>query len=253
LADLVAFGPCFWLGCIGLITMNIKSRLRDEKQVYFTVWLVVQMIFFFWAYRFFRSERVRYIQSLYFIPMGYGTVLLLGETASAFGKRFIEAAGVILLSALMIPTLINGTVRSIYENTDYLAYQYFIFPTRNMMDAYRFLDGNTPKESTVIASYEAANNIIMYSHSYVIGNKQGWPYEAGMTMEREKDEFFGGKWDRETVKQYLITHKIRYVYQGYQEADGFLKDPFYEGIYRNPEVIIYEVKSGQVSIDGIRM
>lgn len=93
----------------------------------------------------------------------------------------------------------------------------------------------------MIASYEAANNIIIFSHNYVIGNKQGWPYEAGLNMEAEKNLFFTGGRNTDTVKSYLKNHQIRYIYKGYQEDDGFLKDPYYREVYRNPEVTIYKV------------
>jgi hypothetical protein len=241
IADIIAFGPCLWIGAFTLLAGLFTGKKRDEKHVYMLVWLVIQLLFFFGLYKLFRSERVRYIQSLYFIPMGYGTMLFL-DYLGRITRVWVKTIAIIGLLIAMLPTIINGTVSGISANTNYRFYPYFIFPTQNMMEAYRWLDRNSPQESTVIAAYEAANNIIMYSHNYVIGNKQGWPAAEGERMEQEKEQFFGGVWDENTTREYLTSRNIRFVYRGYQEEDKFLKYPFYAEVYRNPEVVIYRVK-----------
>jgi hypothetical protein len=240
-SDIITFGPCLWIGAVGMVLTWFTGKKNDEKHFYMMMWLIVQMLFFFVFYKYFRSERVRYIQSLYFIPMGYGTASLLKFIGSHL-RNWIKAVVAMIIFLTMLPTLINGTIASLSVNTNYSYYQYFIFPTKNMIAAYNWLDRYSPKESTVIAAYEAANNIIIYSHNYVVGNKQGWPALEGERMEKEKEQFFEGTWDENTTHEYLRSRNISYVYQGYQETKLFLKYPFYEEVYHNPEVVIYKVK-----------
>ncbi len=228
--DLIAFGPVFWIGSIGIAVSLLRTKLRDEKTVYMAVWLILQLLFFFFLYKYFRAERVRFIQSLYFIPMAYGAVYLL--------RNKIIILTVILL---LLPAFYHDFKTGLIANTDYMSYSLFKFPSTGMMDAYGWLDKNTPVESTVIASYEAANNILLYSHNYVYGNKQGWPYETGLAMEANKNNFFDGAWDQASTEKFLNDNNIRFVYKGYQETDGFLKNPFYLPVYQNNDVVIYKV------------
>lgn len=242
--DCIVFGPMLWFGIIGMIIELVRTRGKQMGVWYVFVWLVLQMAFFFWIYPFLRTERVRYIQSLYFIPMGYGTMLFLLWLKRLAGK-FVAIGFFVLLNLSVASTLWQATVIGFYQTTDYKYYNYFIFPTKNMLDAYAWLDRNTPKESMVLASYEAANNIIMYSHNYVIGNKEGWPAGMGDAMERTKDDFLRGTWPESVAREYVMKNKIRYVYGGYQEGGDYIKYSFIVPVYKNPEVTIYKVNVGE--------
>lgn len=240
LGDIISFGPMLWLGVPGLIYRVIIHRGRKECDIFMLVWILMQIGFFFLLYRYLRTERVRYIQSLYFIPMAYGTFRLL-EGISLRLSRYLLPVGVTVICILCIPTVTNGFVTSLTRHTDYRTYSYFVFPTREMLSAYRWLNDNTPKESTVTAAYEALNNILLYSHNYVVGNKQGWPYWDGMAMEREKDDFLSGRMTETQARSYLARTNIEYVYKGYQEPDGFTGYDFVTPVFRNSEVVIYRV------------
>jgi hypothetical protein len=238
--DIIVFGPALWLGVVGLIAGLFRGEWKNEKHRYMVIWMIVQFAFFFHVYKYFRSERVRYVQSLYFIPMAYGTVYLFHLLERKMGK-WVFAVLICLFVALSIPTYIRHFTSAFYSQVNYRSYDLFQFPTNEMVEAYRWLDGNTPKESTVIAGYEAANNIIMYSHNYVIGNKQGWLYNEGNQMEQERDAFYLGAWPEAVARAYVKKHNISYIYAGYQEPDGFLKYGFFTEVFRNRDVTMYRV------------
>jgi hypothetical protein len=238
--DLISFGPLLWLGFPGLVLSVIFAKNKRERPIYMLVWLLVQLGFFFFFYKFFRTERVRYIQSLYFIPTAYGTLEFLKFIAKYTRKWIIVCVSGILVT-IMISTFINGYKTSLTEVTNYSYYSLFAFPTPGMIEAYKWLDKNTPPDSMVIAVWEAANNIIMYSHNYVIGNPEGWPGDKRDVMMQQKDEFFTGSWNETITRKYLKMFNIKYVYKGYQETDGFLKYPLYKPVFSNTDVTIYQV------------
>jgi hypothetical protein len=169
-------------------------------------------------------------------------VTLLHDVASKLGKWFFGVSVAVIIMSVS-STYIYGFLQSLYLHTDYRNYSRFIFPTRGMIAAYDWLDKQTPTESTVIAGYEAASNILLYSHNYVVGNKQGWPEPAGTAMEKARDAFYTGVWNPQEASDYLRKNNVQYVYQGYQEPDGFTgKYPFLKPVFRNSDATIYEVQ-----------
>jgi hypothetical protein len=150
--------------------------------------------------------------------------------------------GSVILIGSLASTFVFGFWQSMYYHTDYKNYSLFVFPTRGMMDAYQWLSVHTPRESTVIAGYEAANNILLFSHNFVVGNKEGWPEPDGSTMEKQRDAFYLGYWDAATALKYLKESHVDFVYKGYQEPDGFAgKYGFLKTVFRNSDTTIYEV------------
>lgn len=239
--DLKTFGPVLWIGGPGLLYAVVRTNGKSEKDLLMFFWMVGHLVLFFSLYSLFRAERFRFIQSLYFIPMAYGTIMVLGDISRRVGTWFaIAGTGALVLMA--IPSYVNGFQTDYYYNTDYRSWSTLIFPTIGQLEAYRFLDAHTEKESVVVASFEAANNIIIYSHNYVIGNTQGWPKAPQTVMVRERDNFFSGMMKEEDAKSYLKKHDIRYIYNGWQERTlgDVTKYPFLSKVFSNSEVQIYK-------------
>jgi hypothetical protein len=242
--DFIVFGPALWIGLIGLVVGIFRGDWKNEKHRYMIVWLIVQFAFFFHFYKYFRSERVRYVQSLYFIPMAYGVMYLF----NLLGKKIKTWVAVLLTGifvVISIPTYREHWKTAMYAQVNYSYYSLFQFPTDAIVEAYKWLDKNSPKGSTIVAGYEASNNILLYSHNYVIGNKQGWLEAEGIVMEKERDTFFEGVWPESYARQYLKKHAISYIYDGYQEPDGFRKYKFLQEVFHNSDVNIYKVFSNE--------
>lgn len=240
--DLVAFGPLCWFGFLGFILLLIRPLKNVRGPGSLVLWLLLQMALFFFLYPLFRAERFRFIQSLYFIPMAAGAVLSLQVFGQILRKNIVIPTLTILL-LVSIPTYVNGLRDAVYSMTDYHDYAVFIFPSYKQLDAYHYLDTHTETESTVLAKWEAANNILLYSHNLVVGNRQGWKSETGNRMEQERDMFFSGTLSDKDASDYLNRNSIKYIYWGYQEKSlgNIERYKFLEPVFRNNDVTIFKV------------
>jgi hypothetical protein len=160
-----------------------------------------------------------------------------------FGKPlfFIGMSAIIFYS---IPPFITGFIHDVFAMTNYREFGVFAFPTKSQWEAYEFLDRNTPKESIVLAQYEAANNILIASHNRVIGNNQGWGKAAGQEMYKKRDYFYSGVMKENEALDYLSGNHIEYVYYGYQEKYmGDMRSySFLTPVFSNFDVTIYTMK-----------
>lgn len=240
--DILAFGPLMWLGIPGLVIAVYKGKTKSKLALIMLIWIIIQMSLYFFLYRIFRSDRVRFIQSLYFVPLAYGCAYLLDYVRQA--RYQLAAAGLVILVFFTGPSFIESVRLGLYEYTDYSQYSVFAFPTRGQYEAYKWLDGNTPRESIVIAWWEAGNLILMYSHNRVLGIRQAWPPEPGKIMEAEREKFFRNQMTVPEAKDYLSKNNAAYVYYGYQEKfQGLQPDkyPYLRRVFKNGEAAIYEV------------
>lgn len=241
--DLFSFGPTLPLAFAGLLLAFRTWKKRETLDLFVLVWFVVWMGLFLYGYRWFQADRVRFVQSLYFIPFAYGSAIFLKSVATRFGKPlfFVLMSTIILYS--MVP-FIKNFVSNMYQFTDYRDFSIFAFPEKGQWEAYEFLDRKTPKESVVLAKYEAANNILIASHNRVIGNNQGWGVAAGQEMYTKRDRFFSGGMNGEEARDYLSDNHIEYVYYGYQEKSmGDMRGySFLTPVFSNTDVTIYTTK-----------
>lgn len=247
--EVVSFGPTFWIGIPALIAGALVMRTghRDERLL-LCAWALIQFSLFFVFYRAFRVDPIRFTQSLYYIPIAYGTVWGLHELAKRWG-RWLFMTGIALVLLLTIPTYVSNAFADLHAMTDYQSFSPFGFPTKGQYDAYKYLDQHTPIESTVLGDYEAANMILLYSHNRVIGNDQGWTPEGGAMMRADERLFYSGRLTPSDALAYLKKNAISYVYDGYTEryyGGNLSLYPFLTKVYENPEVTIYRVKITEV-------
>ena len=228
LRDIVSFGPTLWLGMVGFIL----DRKPTHRKIFY--WLLIQLGLFLFGYRFFHADRVRFLQGLYFIPMAYGTVLFWKYISQKI-SHWMLPVGVFATILVSLPVYISDLNKSLYFLTDYKNYSTFVFPTKAQMESFEYLDKNTPTESLIIGSYEIANNLLLYSHNYTLGNDQGWSKEEGKKMLADRDKFFAGILSEEEAKQYLQNNNVSFVYNG-------PKYPFLRPVFENSQVTIYEYK-----------
>ncbi len=241
IADSIAFGPTLWLAIPGIVYAIFSTRGRDARPTVVFFWLLTQLLLFFLFYQVFGTARVRFIQSLYFIPMVYGTVYLLDRLGRRIGYWFFWGSTIVLL-IMGIPSYINGIITSFAYNTDTATFPAYIFPTKAIFEGYKFLDVNTPRESTVLANWEAANNIILYSHNYVLGNTQGWPPWKKELMTGQRDRILSATMNTEEAIQYVKAHGIDYVFLQLEERTANIEAyPFLKKVFENEDTTIYQV------------
>lgn len=235
--DFLSFGPTLLLAFIGLL---LRLKKRHPLDMFVFVWLVVQMGLFMYGYRWFHADRVRFLQSLYFIPFAYGTAMLIKTVSMRLRKPlFLILTGIVILYS--IPPYVSNLVNTMFLSTNYREFSVFEFPTRKQWEAYEYLDRKTRVESIVLAGYEAANHILIASHNQVIGNNQGWGVVSGQEMYMKRDYFLSGTMKEHEARKYLSDNHIEYVYYGYQEKSfGDVKGySFLTPVFSNPEVTIY--------------
>lgn len=239
--DVLSFGPTLWIGLPGLVWAAVRSSNVLSAPSIMAVWLISQLSLFSILYPLFGAERVRFIQSLYFIPMAYGSVLFLKFLLKSRDHALVIA--IFLLITISLPTYIHDELKVIKEVSNPAAYSILAFPTVAQRDAYRFLNAHTSRESTVLAWFESSNHILIWSHNRVIGNTQGWPVEEGTMMKHERDLIFSGKLSYGSARAILSKYRIDYIYYGYQErALGKIRHyPFLTQVFSNNEAIIYKV------------
>jgi hypothetical protein len=242
IGDYIAFGPLLWVGLPGLV-IGLFTVRGKKPQVFMLFWILMQLLLFFVLYPLFRAERFRFIQSLYFLPTAYGTVYLL-RAAQERLKKPIVIVGTLLLILVTSSSYIEGMKQSVFSWTEYKDFSIMPFPPLTQMEAYAFLDKKTPRESTVLASWEAANHILIYSHNYVVGNTQGWNKNDGDAMVAAKNRFLTGSMPAADASAYLKAANISYIYYGYQERSlgNITQYPFLAKVFENKEVAIYEVR-----------
>lgn len=242
--EILSFGPLLWFGLTGLVLHAFqKNSTSTHIKTVMIWWGFIHIALFFFLYPIFRVDQVRFVQSLYYIPLAYGTVWLFVHLANRFNK-YIFHLGIFFFMLLVLPTYLAQLNHDLHDMTDYKSFAPFGFPTKNQYAAYKYLDTHTPIESTVLAEYEAANMILLYSHNRVLGNDQGWSPEGGAQMKYEVYLFLSGTMPENEARDYLRNNNISYIYEGFRER-GFgsiQRYEFLKTVYKNSEVTLYRVK-----------
>ena len=261
--DILALGPVFWLSIPGLL-LSFFFKDQQFKRTIFTLWFIVQCSLYFLLYPGFHVERVRFIQTLFFIPMTYGAMITLRAISHVIIKKLsyrkplsplaplshlVPSFPLSLLSLLLlflfIPQHIFLFQQNTYAFTDFKNFSFLIFPTLKQKEIYDWLDTNTPKESRVLADYEAANHILLYSHNYVWGNPQNWIEGPREEMVKAKNFFFWGVMPDAQALLYLEQHGIDYIYYGYQEKTfgDITHYSFLKPVFQNEAAVVFKVSS----------
>lgn len=240
----ISFGPMFWIGVPGLLTiLVIQKHARTRQNFLMLGWIGVQFSLFFFLFPILHVDPVRFLQSLYYIPIAYATIFTVRTLSHAFGK-WIFPVSMTLILVCTVPVYLTSAYAEVFAMTDFTEFAPFPFPSKNQYLAYKYLDAHTPKESVILGDYEAANLLLLFSHNRVIGNDQGWSPEGGQTMRLEEASFYQGVLDESEAKTYLEKNHIEYVYDGFRErgyGGDITKYPFLTAVYQNPEVTIYKV------------
>ncbi len=121
-------------------------------------------------------------------------------------------------------------------------YDHFYIP-KTSYNVIRFINKNIPANSVILANEKYG--IIIPAFAPVV-SYFGHVTQTMNYFEKEKNvtNFFSGIWSEKEVKQFLITNKISYIYYGWQEKEsGFdiSKYPFLKQIYKNEDVVLYQV------------
>lgn len=241
---IISFGPVSWVSAVGFVLLVRRYQIMSELDSIMALWFFIQYGLFLFGYSAIHADRVRFVQTLYYVPTAYGAVLFLNYLGERFGKRLFSV-GLGCLFLLSIPTYVQDLDRSIHTFTNYRDFSIFVYPSVAQREAFNYFDRYTPTESIVIAQYEVANLLLLYSHNRVIGNDQGWSKEQGKAMFRERTAFFAATMDEVSARKYLQNNNVSYVYYGYQErfVGNISHYTFLKPVFTNSEATVFQVKS----------
>ncbi len=243
--EIFSFGPSLWLATMGFLWLIFDKKIKNRgKNVLMFFWLVAQLGAYFFLSPLLLAEKARFVQTLFFIPMAYGTVLLFWLLGQKFGRWVLPASSIVLI-LFFLPQYAYTFNQSITNVTDLKNFSVFLFPTRGQKQAYDFLDSHTPRESRVLAAYEAANHIMLYTHNYVWGNPHMWMEPKASEMTSGRDTILLGTLSEKDALEYLKNNHIDYIYYGYQEQSfggNLAKYSFLKPVFSNKEVTIYKVE-----------
>lgn len=244
---LLSLGPLVFFSFIGIIVclwQMIQSRVSNRWHLYCISWVLAQGGLFLYANSL-GIEQYRFLQGLYYIPMGILTVEALRFLAHLFERIFpIHVSSRLWVCIFTVfsflatfPTLYLSFGQSLYTYSNLTYFQTFYFPTVKQFEAYSYLERNTPFATTVLALTEASNHIPAFSGN---ANKLDFIDKTKIV----KSQFFTNSISPDEAYIYLRNSTVSYVWVGWEERNtGFQvkKYPFLEKIYHNSEVDIYKV------------
>ncbi len=218
-----------FLAILAIALGKIKTSLTKNQFIFLISWLTGQFFLFFFG-DLVKIDPVRSFNTLYYLPLCLLSAILIFSLAKTFFKSLLILG---LLFLLTLPNFCLAYKEQLYAFTDFTSFQPLSFPTLKQVEAFKFLEKNTPKASGVMAMYEASSLIPGFS-----GNST----ELGLD-HATKFNFYSGQMVAEQAYQLLKNNRFSYVYFGYQERsiNNSLDYPFLKKIFQNEEVDIYQV------------
>lgn len=233
----MSVGPIFFLGISGLFLL-FKDKNRPitlSVLIFLTVWPTIQFFLLLFGDSF-KIHPPRAFSGLYYLPLSYFSayfVTFLSRKINTSMYRYIAGLIILIIFFTTLPSYYLSYKEHLFAFTDFKYFSPFIYPSKKQVEAFKFLEKNTPAYSGVLALYEASSLINGFS---------------GNTTEVDLDQnlkipFYSKTLTDAEAKKFLIKYHFQYVYFGYQEkfsGDNLDQYKFLKKIYENPEATIYE-------------
>lgn len=244
---ILSVGPIFFLGimgAVGILLKKIKTHASLHEVIFLIIWLFVQFFLFFFG-DWFKIHPLRVFSGLYYLPLAFFSAYSLIFIARFISKKLSTPYSLIstlytLISLLFIlffltfPNYYLSYKEVLFAFTDFKSFQYFSYPSKKQVEAFRFLEKNTPSSSGVLSMFEASSLIMGYSAN---------SGELGMD-HAVKASFYQNAMSDKQASQFLKNNRFKYVYFGYQEQSSggnMDKLSYLKKIFENQEVKIYKV------------
>jgi len=248
---LFALGPTFLLALLGIAIFIFRKESLSKKSelLLLLCWLLSHGLIFFIVTKFIHFEKIRSLFPPYYVPLGVFSMLFLDYCTSFFNKAkkrvFVELFLFFLVFFLTLPSIVSSLRNQVFEYTDYQTFSQFVFPSKEQISAFSYLENNSQYSDRVLSLYEANFLIPAFSGNPIF---TGINYDqidpSFKQKQQQRDQFLLGLMKENTAKQFLSENHIKFIYYGYQEKSlgGDLHGyTFLEPIYVNPQVTIYNV------------
>lgn len=257
---ILAYGPFLLFAVFGLV----QAIRKVERKLFGVVAWVIALIILFAVFEFIpQQSALRFTEGAIHIPIGilagYFIMELWKWARKLIGNKRLIARFVIIsfvgLSVLMEFGVMVSMSLWLKDQSDAKRMGTFrvptgaqlIYPLKDFMDAIFYLKSNSNVRDVVLAGETAGNFIPAYAGNFVYIGHANTPNEADKKQQTEK--FYSGKMGYQDSLQFLKREHISYIYFGPQEKEmdqlnGLNTTYRYLiPVYKNPQVVIYKVKS----------
>lgn len=237
-----AIGPTLPLGILGIfvyIFFHKKFYLSKKAFTILTCWIIAQFSLYFLGNQL-KIDPIRLFNGLYYIPLGIFSALLTYSIARLIHAKirkvpvFLSAIIIFIIPFLItLPTYYKSYQDLLYTFTDFKNYPPVVYPRKTQVEAFKFLEQNTPFPSRVLAMYEAS--VLMTGMSGNSAPPDGIP---------ERYAFFVNGMSDSVALEFLNKWNYDYIFFGAQEKwsrGNMDKYPFLKKIFENEEISIYKV------------
>lgn len=234
----LSVGPIFFLGILGAIRLlheQFRKQTGSSPLIFLIVWPVIQFFLLIYGDSF-KIHPPRAFSGLYYLPLSYFSayfIVYLSKKINASMYRYIAGLIILIIFFITLPSYYLSYKEHLFAFTDFKYFSPFIYPSKKQVEAFKFLEKNTPAYSGVLALYEASSLINGFS-----GNTTEVDLDQNLKMP-----FYSKSLSDIEAKKFLIKYHFQYVYFGYQErffGDNLDQYKFLKKIYENPEATIYE-------------
>lgn len=238
---LLALGPVAFLVPLGWLSVR-----RETKAVLFLTswWLTV----FLWSFRLADLTGLnptRFLQSLVYVPMAVLTALGLRQTAvwlaGKVAPRAVQTIFLVLVAGVLLIGLPALRVSLKSQFAMYNNFSGLIYPEKDLVDAYRFLEAKTGPDEAVLTLYQSGNLIpFMAGNTTYLGHLQ-----ETINFNDKVDRaalFYTGTLDEEKARSFLDQNHLSLVFYSPQERSvgGKIDEySFLEPIFENQAVTVY--------------
>jgi hypothetical protein len=268
-----AMGIILPLGVAGLL-LALRNR---QKQMIMPIAWVITWAFCLWIFMYIPAQSpLRFSEMIPHLPLGILATYFFYVSAQAFSRKWpklkslvrvlplrfrsgktgaalVYALPIILLcmnlfhmysSSLWQTDFVDHKIRGMYPLVP--TGSYVMYPLTDFINAIRWLQDHTSRDTVILSETTAGNYIPVYS-----GNTVYVGHDNTVRNQEKKlfvNSFYSAKMPGDQVKQWLAEENLHYVFFGPQEKeDGGVTDlqkeyPFLESVYQGEYVTIYFAK-----------
>ncbi len=208
LAYLENLGPVIFFVPFALLPFWKKKQFLTN---FILSWAVVPFVLFPLLGKVIPFSQERFFEISHFLPLGILGAAGFYQIAAFFkGKAWLPAGKVLILSALALFSLVY-LLNSTQNEVNIFGRPYFnIFIPRSLVEAYLWLDKNTPEESVVATPYFTANMLTAFAHNKVVYGHQFVTFKA---PERRQDieAIFAKETSPAQIEELLKKDQVDYL------------------------------------------
>ena len=244
---LVSLGPAGFLFVLGVPSF-FKSKKFLAKVI--LAWAIIPFVLFPLLGRAIPISQERIFELSHFIPLGIlAGAGLIGRKGSEEkgikGTRGIKTAIIIILIAFCLPYYYIA----LQFQVKMFAPPFFnIYLPKTTIQAYEWLDKNTPDESVVATSYFTGNMLPAWSHNRVVHGHDFVTYRSVQRLA-EVNELFSPATKPARLEEILRAEKVKYLLFTPEtprfEVTNFSQIQRMSLVYKNEDNLVFEYKGNE--------